>query len=589
MTRGNYERAVQDFRRARREAGMQQLVSRLRGQSNDLLAYDVVVDGLQVVDTVERGLQEVSLEAVVGSVGRYQDFTRTFLPKKDSDEERWAGVKTAVLSMKGWPPIDLYQVGEVYFVRDGNHRVSVARQLGNTTISAYVTEIKTKVPLSLDDNPGRVIAKVEYARFLEATGLDKVRPEADLMMTVSGQFGHLQEQIQVHRLRLTSERGEAIEWEMAVASWYDDVYMPVVRLIREQNVQRSFPSLTEADFYVLVVTRLHELENVLGWEINTKTAVADLATSEKQEQGVLSRVAQAMVPEELEDGPEPGQWRKLRWQEADWQKMKWYKNRAIWQRWDRLFADYLVPVWGEESDWAVVDKAIAMARRERDRLIGVRVVPNEATAQQEALQAIKTEFLRRCAARDVPAHFVFEVATNPISGLVRQATWSDIVIISLTRPPGSQMIDRWQSFFAQFVRRCPRPILAIPDGSNSPMNRMLLLYDGSPKSEEALFVAAYLWLRWPNSLTVLTVETENTPASRLDEAKEYLQARGVMDVTYVLRQKPIADAVLETAVSYNSNFLIMGGFGMSLFSHLVLGSTVDHMLRDFKNPILICR
>lgn len=585
-TRGNYARAVQDFKRARREASMQQLVSRMRGESNELLAYDVVVDGLQIVNTVQRGLQEVQLAAIVGSVGRYQDFTRTFLPKKDSDEERWAGVKTAVLSMKGWPPIDLYQVGEVYFVRDGNHRVSVARQLGNETISAYVTEIKTKVPLTLDDNPGQVIAKIEYAHFLEETGLDKVRPDADLLMTISGQYWHLKQQIATQQQRL-AKAGKTIAWETAVASWYDDVYLPVVALIQQQGVLRHFPSLTETDFYLLVVNHLQDLEEALGWEINTKTAVADLATHE--DEGLLARVAHAFVPDELEEGPAPGQWRKLRWQESDWEKMRWYKNRRKWQRWDRLFADYLIPIVGDPSDWEVVDQAIWLAQRERDRLIGMHVVADEAEAQQEKAQYIKAEFLRRCAARNIPADFVFEKNSNDINGILRQAMWADVVMLSLTNPPGAHVRDRLYSFFSQIVQRCPRPILAFPEGSRSPMSRMLLLYDGSPKADEALFVAAYLWLRWPCSLTVLTVETENTAAACLDEARTYLEARGVTDVTYVLRQKPIATAVLETAESHDINFLIMGGFGRRPMQHLVVGSTVGHMLREFKNPMLICR
>ena len=326
---------------------------------------------------------------------------------------------------------------------------------------------------------------------------------------------------------------------------------------------------------------------MLGWEINTKTAVADLAAAEKP--GVLSRVAQAMVPEELEEGPEPGQWRKLRWQETDWEKMRWYKNRRQWQRWDRLFADYLVPISDDETDWEVLEQAIWLAQRERDRLIGLHIVSDEVAIQGEAAQALKEQFLQRCAAADVPADFVFEVASNHVNGMVRQAVWADVVVISLTNPPGLHLLDRWHSFFSQLVQRCPRPILAIPDGTRSSMSRMLLLYDGSAKSQEALFVAAYLWLRWPCSLTVLTVETENTSASQLDEARDYLTARGVDKAVYVLRQKPIAEAALETAVQHRSNLLIMGGFGQSPLSHLMLGSTVDHMLREFKNPILICR
>ena len=146
---------------------------------------------------VERGLQEIPLDKIVGSVGRYQDFTRSFLPKKDSDEVRWATVRAAINDMKGMPPIEVYQIGEVYFVKDGNHRVSVARQLGTTTISAYVTEIETRVPLTADDNPDEVICKAGYADFLEKTNLDHHFPKADLLMTISGHYQVMLDQITV--------------------------------------------------------------------------------------------------------------------------------------------------------------------------------------------------------------------------------------------------------------------------------------------------------------------------------------------------------------------------------------------------------
>ena len=145
-TASSYDIAVQDFQRARRSATMQQILARLRGKSDTLLCYNEVRRQLQAGPAVERGLQEIPLNKIVGSVGRYQDFTRAFLPKRDSNKDRWARVKAAITDMKGMPPIEVYQLGAVYFVNDGNHRVSVARQLGSKTISAYVTEIETRVP-----------------------------------------------------------------------------------------------------------------------------------------------------------------------------------------------------------------------------------------------------------------------------------------------------------------------------------------------------------------------------------------------------------------------------------------------------------
>ena len=102
-------------------------------------------------------------------------------------------------SPTGVPPIDVYQIGDSYFVMDGNHRVSVARQMGATYIEAYVTECRTRVPLSPDDDPNDLIVKAEYADFLENTKLDQIRPEVDLQVTTPGQYWELETHIEAHR------------------------------------------------------------------------------------------------------------------------------------------------------------------------------------------------------------------------------------------------------------------------------------------------------------------------------------------------------------------------------------------------------
>ena len=102
-----HEVAVRDFKRARREASMQQLMARITGKSADLLAYNEVCDRLKVSGSRELGVQEIPLDAIVGSVGRYKDFTRSFMPRSDQDEERWVGVKTDVNDIRGIPHIDV--------------------------------------------------------------------------------------------------------------------------------------------------------------------------------------------------------------------------------------------------------------------------------------------------------------------------------------------------------------------------------------------------------------------------------------------------------------------------------------------------
>lgn len=556
---------------------MQQLIARLTGKSIELISYGDVHDYLHVTDEVNRGVQEIPLDAIVGSVGRYEDFTRDFLPLRDSDEERWARVKKAVLDMKGWPPIEVYQVGDGYFVIDGNHRVSVARQIGSDTISAHVTELKTRMPLSVVDDPGRAICKAQHASFLEETQLAETRPDSDLQMTFAGYFDLMRYQISWHQKRLEAKEGRSVSVEEAAASWYDNVYLPVVELIRQQGILRHFPRRTETDIYVLLVEYRSELEEALGWEIDTRTAVSDFATHEVEQNNAVSRLLQrlrqAVVPEELEPGPEPGRWRQKQLQEG---------------RQRRLFTDYLVAIRGTEPDWHMLHQVIQMAKRENDRLLGLHVVPHKSYLDRPEVQAIRTDFERRCREAGVTGELALEVGST-VDTIIERAAYVDLVVTRITQPPQDRPLSRLGNGFTQLVQRCPRPILAMPVGATWPMDRVLLAYDGSPKADEALFVATYLKSRWPIDLTVVTVVTEFTSPEALDRARAYIESYGIEDARYVLREKPIADAVLETAVAHDCNMLIMGGFGFRPVLHIMLGSTVERVLSEFPHPILICR
>jgi hypothetical protein len=234
--------AVYDFRRARRQAQLEQVMARLTGASTELLNYEDVRQKLKGSRITSRGLQDIPIDAIIGSVGRYTDFTRSFLPRQDEDQTRWARVERAMSNLVGLPPVEVYQIGKVYFVMDGNHRVSVAKQLGATHIEAYVTECHTKVPLSPDVQPQDLIVKAEYAEFLERTHLDELRPDVDLSMSLPGKYRELEEHISVHRYFMGIEQNQEIPYEEAVAHWYDTVYLPVVQMIRENGILRDFPT-----------------------------------------------------------------------------------------------------------------------------------------------------------------------------------------------------------------------------------------------------------------------------------------------------------------------------------------------------------
>lgn len=576
MSAGNYDQALQDFRRARQEAALRQLLYRFSGRSDDLLAYSDLSDKLTITDTVERGLQEIPLKAIVGSVGRADDFTRDFLPKRDNNAERWANVKAAVLDMKGWSPIDVYQLGDVYFVKDGNHRVSVARQLGNKTIAAYVTEVETRLSLDAGEDPNAVISRANYLDFLEKTRLDESRPQADLQLTFSSHYDTFLAQIDHHKERLEAG-GHTLSFQEAAADWYDDIYLPVLIMIRKQGIMRNFQDRTESDMYILLSERQEELEEALGWQVKPQSAVSEWASSLAGSRSpVLSRLGSRLrgtfVPE-LEDGPPPGEWRR---------------QRGIVVTTESLFNDILVSLQGTEIDWQLLANTLLVAQRERASIWAIHAVSSRDELDNAETRRIQDEFLRRCVQAGVEGQFAAEVGVES-KLLVRRAAWVDLVATNLTFATDYSPPRRLSSGVDRLVKRCPRPILVMAGEEDSPMDRALLAYDGSAKADEALFVATYLAARWRINLTVLTVITGYTKAQTLDRARRYLIGNNLVNANYVLAEKPIAEAVFETAAAQDSNLLIMGGFGYRPVRHLVLGSTVDTVLARYRMPTLVCR
>ena len=569
--------ALLDFERARRQATLERILARLTGEPAQLLPFEEVRQKLREEARTAKGLQDIALDDIVGSVGRYEGFTRRFFPLSDGDAERWARVKVAATGMKGLPPINVYKVGDAYFVRDGHHRVSVARQLGATHIQAYVTEVRTKVPLSPDVKPDDLIVKAEHADFLEHTNLDEIRPEADLSVSVPGQYEVLEEHIAVHRYFMGLERGEEIPYQEAVAHWYDEVYSPVVAVFRESDILRDFPGRTETDLYLWVSEHRAELQEELGWEIEPGEAAADLASrfSPKPLHRIArlgAKVASAIVPDELEPGPAPGEWRGER--------------RAV-RRDDRLFADSLVAISGDEAGWLALEQALVVARREEGKVRGLHVLSSEAQRDSDKVVAIREEFSRRCEAAGVEGELAFDVG-QVSEQVCERARWVALAVVGLSFPPSPQPLARLGSGFRAIVQRCPVPVLATRRAV-FPLERALLAYDGSLKAGEALFVSAYLVGQWGISLTVVTVMEEGrVNEGALKRAREYLATRGVQAV-FERREGLVAEGILRAAGEYGSDLVIMGGYGFGPVLHIVLGSAVDQVLRQGRCPILICR
>jgi hypothetical protein len=269
--------AKEDFRQARQKAWLDALLSKVTRHTDKLLSFEEVQVKLRLDSPGLGYIDKIPLDSIIGSVGRYQDFNRFFRPLKDDQEQRWTKIR-ALAETQGLPPIEVYKVGEVYFVLDGNHRVSVARELETVTIEAYVREFKTDVKLDPGDHHiESVIMKAEYADLMKETHLDKIRPDLDFHVTVPGRAFELSEHIAVHRYYMGQEQGREIQIEEAAASWVDNVYLPVVETIRELKILEDFPGRTETDLYLWLQKHHWELSASIGNEVPIEEAAQDLS------------------------------------------------------------------------------------------------------------------------------------------------------------------------------------------------------------------------------------------------------------------------------------------------------------------------
>jgi hypothetical protein len=223
-----------------------------------LIPFEEVRTRLHLTQKYCRGLEDIELERIRGSVGRYRDFTSAFLPRRDHLRQRWERVNTMV-SRQDMPPIEVYQVGEAYFVLDGNHRVSAARQEGMKTIAAYVCEFVTPVGLSAEADCDEVITKSEYVEFLHKTRLDKLRPAQEIVFTCPGCYPELECLITMFQETLEETRGEEISYEDALLLWFDMVYTPAVHEIKKSGALERFPGRTEADLFIWMWQHQHRL------------------------------------------------------------------------------------------------------------------------------------------------------------------------------------------------------------------------------------------------------------------------------------------------------------------------------------------
>src|SRR3954463_5601058 len=190
--------AQTDFARARRARLLSDVARRMRREPDDvalILPFEEVVEALGRTGQVDRGLQVVPLDAIVGTVDRAVDFDRGFRPTSARLRSRWERIAAAQRRGEALPPISLFQIGDLHFVRDGHHRVSVAKSLGRDDIDAYVTEIQTRIRLGAEMRVGDLPLKGHERLFRERVPLGR-EERARIAVSDTWDYGVLAEAVE---------------------------------------------------------------------------------------------------------------------------------------------------------------------------------------------------------------------------------------------------------------------------------------------------------------------------------------------------------------------------------------------------------
>ncbi|MDR1126632.1 MAG: transcriptional regulator [Treponema sp.] len=290
--------AAEDFDRAKSKAALTRIMNFINTDKDKLLSFNDVKDILKPKNQVYMGIQVIPVRLIVGSEGRYQDFNRFFLPKAEHLRARWERVDQAQLQSINLPPIQLYEIGGAYFVRDGNHRVSVAKSQGVESIDAEVISLSSGIDIkpnqTIDDLKLSLI-KYEKTIFYEKTHFAELTGDNNLDFTATGRYDVIYNHILVHKYFINQGIDEEIPFDSALVSWYKNVYLPIVQIIKTEWIRFDFPGATPGDLYVWIVKHWDFLKKKYGIHYSLSRAARDFTVKYGDGKGKFMRFLSKML------------------------------------------------------------------------------------------------------------------------------------------------------------------------------------------------------------------------------------------------------------------------------------------------------
>lgn len=273
-------KAAEDFSKARSKATFSRIQHFMDTDHDKLLSLNDVKAILKPKSEAYRGMQVVPTNLIIGSEGRYRDFNKYFFPRSDHLRNRWMRVDEARLRDIILPPIQLYEIGGVYFVRDGNHRVSVAKAQGIEAIDAEVISMSSEISISpsmTTDSLRESLIKYEKNIFYEKTEFGKLTGCETLNFSFPGSYDVIYNHILVHKYYLNQKSQEEIPFSDALVSWFNNVYEPIIGIIEDDRLYMQFPGRTPSDLYVWIVKHWDHLKRKYGFHYSISAAAKDFS------------------------------------------------------------------------------------------------------------------------------------------------------------------------------------------------------------------------------------------------------------------------------------------------------------------------
>ncbi len=293
MTSFVKHQAEDNFNRARNRALVNEIQNFLNPDKRRLLSFNDVKEILKPKNEVYVGMQSVPIAKIAGSEGRYRDFDNHFLPTSAYLRRRWESIDEARLTDVNLPPILLYEIGGLYFVRDGNHRVSVAKAQGVEFIDAEVISLQSEIKLTPSVTPENVLSEViQYEKrvFYAETGFGDLTDNWHLDFTSPGQYDVIYNHILVHKYYMNESISTEIPFPDALLSWHRNVYQPVIQVIERKKLLRKFRARTASDLYVWIIKQWDELKGKYGSDVSIEDA--SFAITEPPTEGLFRRFFQ---------------------------------------------------------------------------------------------------------------------------------------------------------------------------------------------------------------------------------------------------------------------------------------------------------